>query len=124
MNCVKWTDELEKELCSPEEIEENNKAAEAVIPRLLTKEEAQSLQPPCSVWFEQTGGYDGSRYCAEQCNLHSTNPEYIHLTQTDSDGGVHSICRMWGGYNKRFCGWRLWSSEPTDKQRLSEPLEN
>ena len=77
---------------------------------LLTKEQAQALEVPVTIWRELSGGYEGTRYRAEK----------MVATVNDDDkmlfGGSGYA---WSGYNRSVCGWRLWTEEPTDDERLS-----
>lgn len=85
-------------------------------PRLLSKAEAQELKKPHTlVWLEVSGGYDKCRY----------KPETALIVLNDKDG-LHFFGRSgysWDSYNRGLCGWRLWTGEPTDEERLGAEWE-
>lgn len=93
----------------------------AEAPRVLTLEEAQAIKAPETlVWLETSGGYDGSRYRAIPAII-SDNTHGI-LT----NGAMHfynTTDRAWSAYNREICGWRLWTSEPSDRRRLEAKWE-
>ena len=86
------------------------KLMEKAKPRLLTMEEAQKLEAGTVVWLEQSGGYEGSRYRAEPVILYMNSVETAHF--------YGSSGRAYSGYNLQYCGWRLWTAEPSDEMRL------
>lgn len=85
-------------------------------PRMLSFEEARAIKIPGTlVWLETSGGYEGTRYKAIPAiisdNIHGLIPE-------DEMRFYNTAGRAWSAYNRDICGWRLWTGEPNDEQRL------
>lgn len=78
--------------------------------RLLNIDEVRDLKAGTLVWLEVSGGYEGTRYQAI--------PAIISMTDKYGMLFYNSAGRSWDSYNRDVCGWRLWSGEPTDEERL------
>lgn len=78
--------------------------------RLLNIDEVRELKVGALVWLEVSGGYEGTRYQAI--------PAIISMTDKYGMLFYNSAGRSWDSYNRDVCGWRLWSNEPTDAERL------
>ena len=78
--------------------------------KVMTIEEARSLVVPCEVWFEPIGGFERTRYPAEQ----------VTATRIDAEAMMFGGSgRAWCGYNKAYCGWRLWTGKPTHEEKMA-----
>lgn len=79
---------------------------------LLSKEHAKAIKLPTEVWFEEIGGLEGTRYRAEKMIAFKKDDEAMYFLRGSG--------RAWDGYNKRYCGWRLWLGKPTLEEQLDE----
>lgn len=80
--------------------------------RLMTLEEVKAIEAGKLVWIEISGGYDGTRYKAVPAIISQIFNDAVYFYNT-SGRTLHS-------YNRDVMGWRLWTDEPTDTQRLKE----
>ena len=78
-------------------------------PRMLTQEEAKSLQHDTVVWYEHKSQHDSIPRIIDR-----TSGYGIRFT----DGAIR--CFGIDVYGKR---WRLWSARPTDEQREAVPWD-
>lgn len=82
--------------------------------RVLTLDEARAIQVPRDVWREEIGGFDRTRY----------GVELISATRVDDEcmmfGGSG---RAWCGYNRLYCGWRLWDEKPMHEEFMAAPWD-
>lgn len=94
----------------------------------LTIDEAKNLNLHSQIWLEETGGYEGSSGYLEEVEVtditdeamffRSTGPSFPEVPYLPWTGG-----RAWGGYNKKYCGWRLWHEKPTCEEFMAAKLD-
>ena len=77
--------------------------------RMIPFEEIGELKPGDLVWFEKSGGYEGTRY--------APIPAIVSYSYNEVMGFYNTADRAFLAYNRAVCGWRLWTNEPTYQQR-------
>lgn len=96
------------------------KAANRPTPRILTAEEVRRTEGK-PVWVELRSPKKDWQLCLVY-GIVSTDTFYPYLITVREDSGI-AWGRAWEDYNRlRFdtihSGWRCWSSQPTQEQRV------